>query len=507
MIEKFKNKSFISLWILTTLSFYLIIISAFRGMVKESFIATVFFVPCLIAIIFLLSKKQCTISDKKLIFFQIFAHIYSLATIIIIISTYQTAFFWDIGRLLNDATSIVLEGSNPTIEYYLRYPNNQFWLSFLVVFFNFCKYVLHIITPDGLRIASTIMSVVFIRLTYLFMFLSAKQVFGNKKARFFDILAMMFIPPYLYAQFAYSDTIGILLVSILIYIFLIFRKNKLSFNNYRFWIFITIFAILVSLIYHIKIMALIVVIAIFIAEIINKNTQIKNIMSRTVIITTMSALFIFIFSLPIESITKVDNARADEFKFPTSHWVMMSMNASGGYNPQDVIFTKELGNYQAKKEGTQKQIIDRAKEKGFLGLLKHITDIKLLRQWGNSLLAGDDYISRSPSNQNSFFERLFGIKQFDNDARYHWICLIFSWIFYALLLLGCFISILFSYKTKKLNFLQIAILGMFLFFSIWECNSRYLLVFVPVLLLCSFMGWNYMRNYLLKNNNRIKKLF
>ena len=507
MIEKIKNKSFILIWGIIAISFYFIFISAIKGMFQSSFAATILFLPCLVAIVLILTIRKRILSDATLLRIQIIFHILSLLLMIVIAIYGAVNFSWDWGKLIADATGIILNGKIPyNPEYYLRYPNNQFWLTCLTIFFSFCKNVFHVTTSDGLRCASVILSILFVRLTYIFLFLSSKLIFETRRARIFDILSIMFVPLYLYAQFAYSDTVCLLLVSILIYIFLLSRKKQLHIKSIKHWIIIFGISIIVALIYHIKIMALIVPIAMAIYEFIDLKTDFKNTCLKYLTITMMSISLIFILSIPIVSIIKLDTSEQYKYKFPPTHWIMMALNTTGGYNSEDRNFTQNLPDYETRKTKNKEVIKERLDNMGIKGIIKHTLDVKLVRQWGNAVLAGDDYISRQPVFPESLVENIFGQKQFGNEARYHWICLLFAYIYYILMIIGCISSIILSFKNRRLYFSQITILGIFLFFSIWECNSRYLLAFTPVLLLNSFIGWVQIRDYLFKNTNKIKKL-
>ena len=79
-------------------------------------------------------------------------------------------------------------------------------------------------------------------------------------------------------------------------------------------------------------------------------------------------------------------------------------------------------------------------------------------------MAGDDYAGRFPVDENGIWQRVFTFHGSD-----HWIGLIYSWLYYIVLI-------------------RIALFGIILFLSIWECNSRYLVAFIPVLIMTSADG-------------------
>ena len=60
-------------------------------------------------------------------------------------------------------------------------------------------------------------------------------------------------------------------------------------------------------------------------------------------------------------------------------------------------------------------------------------------------------------------------------------------------MIGMLFSAMLSVKKEtadqKLLVGRIAVFGLFVFLSIWECNSRYLLTFTPIMILVAADGW------------------
>ena len=102
-------------------------------------------------------------------------------------------------------------------------------------------------------------------------------------------------------------------------------------------------------------------------------------------------------------------------------------------------------------------------------------------------MAGDDYAGRFPVDENGIWQRVFTFHGSD-----HWIGLIYSWLYYIVLIVGILLSGIFAIRRTneqhKMLVLRIALFGIILFLSIWECNSRYLVAFIPVLIMTSADG-------------------
>lgn len=118
---------------------------------------------------------------------------------------------------------------------------------------------------------------------------------------------------------------------------------------------------------------------------------------------------------------------------------------------------------------------------------KHILYTKQLRTWTNSCIAGDDYVSRKPIYENSLCQKIFS-----QNGAWHWICLLCAWLAHITVLTGLVLSAVFSRKKavseQKMLAGRIAVFGLFLFLSIWECNSRYLFTMIPVMILAAADG-------------------
>ena len=87
---------------------------------------------------------------------------------------------------------------------------------------------------------------------------------------------------------------------------------------------------------------------------------------------------------------------------------------------------------------------------------------------------------------------------------------LYSWPYYAMIILGLVLSGFSAFwkKTEESSVFSIGrltLLGIFLFLSLWECNSRYLVCFLPVMILVSadglMEGWKLLEKRLGKRQN------
>ena len=72
--------------------------------------------------------------------------------------------------------------------------------------------------------------------------------------------------------------------------------------------------------------------------------------------------------------------------------------------------------------------------------------------------------------------------------------------YYVVTIIGLIISYLVRKKDDDINVLSMMIILMlFIFLTIWECNSRYVVQILPIIILLSMTGWiNVVEKYLIK---------
>ena len=439
-------------------------------------------------------RDRSVISDDCLKKLQIIAHVISFLLMLVIVWYGQVELTWDWGRVIRTAYRITTGNYNDDIEYYLRYPNNQFWLAVLTVYFKTVQQIL----PGrgnylkGLKYASALLSISFVRLSILCFYLGAKMSFGTRHARVLDIALLSFGPIYLYAGFAYTDTFGLLCVSLLILSYLKLRTTPPTGRKY--YLLLILYALAAALTFRGKVMSFIVFLATILEALLHQKTCFRSAVRQVSVSVLLCALFIVVLPLPIQTFTLLPNDRSKKEQFPPIHWIVMGFNHYGGYDWEDVEYSIDLESYDARKAALQARLVERLKNRTFLENIRFIFHKELNRTWGNPLLAGDDYMSRSALFPESFVQRFWG---WYGDL--HEYCLVPAFAFWLILLSGCLLSGVFSWKSGSLDYLQLSVLGVFVFLSFWECNSRYLFTFTPAIFMCAYSGWLNTSSWAMRN--------
>ena len=482
----------ISNWIYLVF-FYCVAIVGITATVKESYIAGFLAIPSITVLVWLYSKYVRCNKEFNYTMMWIVLQAISLVLMCIITFKLQVEPSWDWGNLLNSAYIFLKDGIIDNEIYYARYTNNQFWLTALIYLFKGVRFFVPDATFSVCKSVSMIVSVVFVEITITFLYLIARKLWGNKIALIFGTACIACLPFYLYAQFLYTDTPTIMLISITIYLYLQYAESRKQ------WMHSILIGVIGALILKTKIMGFILIIAILIDMILRSKDIKKTLVNIGICVLAMIVVIVPLNKLVSASIP-ISAEMQERYEFPPTHWIMMGLGGVGGYNGNDVYFTHIQETYDSKVDANITEIKKRLNDKGVQGVFQHILSTKASRTWGNPCLAGNDYTGRNPIIKGGKFQNIFTL-----SGKWHWICLAYAGIYHIMMLVGLLINGIIAVKKKNMCkglFLRIALIGIVIFLSIWECNSRYLVIFLPVLLLVSFWGYHELQEIILKH--RIK---
>lgn len=458
-----------------------ILVLATWNMIEQTPFTILFLVPTVALLIYFLKKIFKTTKDINYKKLWIVVQVVSAILMIVVAFCLEVIFSWDWGQLIITASNIVDTGIIDNAEYYARYPNNQFWLMLLIWFFKFVKVFIPSADIGVLKDISIVLSCIFVQLTILIIYKIARLVWNEKKAFFVGLMAVMCVPLYLFAQYAYTDTSGMLVGALMVYLYLKMRQAK----GIKKKGLLALLGIAAALTYEIKVTVFII----FIAIILDSMTRIKDIKEyalKAIIVVAVLTISIVSINKVVSLNIQIDKETAENAKFPLTHWVMMALNDFGGYVQSDVEYTKSYYSYEDKKKANIKEIKKRAKNFGVSGIVKHVGYTKIIRTWGNSSLSGDEYVNRYPEHPEGISYNLLALGGKNSE-----LSRIYMNIYYFVLIAGILLSALLSIRRKEeqpLLVARIAVFGLMLFMCIWECNARYLAALLPILILTSADG-------------------
>lgn len=433
------------------------------------------FLSCCILIVMFGKKVYDAIDEKKLMTAYVVLSIICAGVMLYIAWNLRVSYenTWDYGKIVNDAIHLAKRQELDNWNYYSRYPNNLMLLCLLREFFKGMLHIFPSISSYGLQSCSIVLNWILIQFSLIVVYRTLQMLWGKKKSALAGIVMLLSSPMYLYASIAYTDTFSFPFVVGQFYFFVRFQKELKK----RRWLYFA-FAVLLGCIgFKLKMTIVFVLIAIVINLFLQADW--KKLITGICVVAVLGVLVTNILGNFLISQTGVTEESLDRYQFPYAHWVMMTLKWEGGYNQEDVDYTASFENYDKKNEADIREIKKRIQKMGFSGFVYHVFVKKIIRTWGSGSMAGDDYISRQPLKKNKL-QSLLCI-----NGKYHKIYLIYAQSYHLLMLFWMFVSILLRWRqteTDEENVLVTTIWGLAIFLCIWECNSRYLVQMLPLML-------------------------
>ena len=370
------------------------------------------------------------------------------------------------------ALDSVFKTSSEYNFYFLRYPNNQMLLLLETAWFMILKGFGSV----NFLYWNMVLNILAIDIGIILCMVLVKRKYGKRAAVFFQVMAFLFIPFYTYIPFVYTDTLVLPAVAGLLLCYQLIEEN---FN--RKGIKIYVLACIMGLVtwagFELKPTVAIITIASVFHMVIVKGWK-KGIIATSAIMlvfgTCMKA-----YNVVINEVNIVDQADYDKENFPYSHWIMMGLKGAGNYNLEDREYTSSFATKEEKQKGNMEMIKKRLKDYGITGLFAH-QYIKAVNTWSNGKYDMDFHLQRQPVRK-SWLQAVF-FKKGKFYPLYNLCCTIYHWT--LLVFIG--ISVVYGLAKRETNsaaMWRLALFGLFLFLSIWETKSRYVMHFVPVMML------------------------
>ncbi|EIB6796399.1 hypothetical protein BUK51_RS13860, partial [Enterococcus faecalis] len=419
---------------------------------------------------------------------------------IIIVAVTTAPIGWDVGSIFNGLKN--LDVTNESISNYLSmYPNNSF-------FFFLMLGIINLVNHFSPNIGNTwlfwqLLNIVVLDTGIGVLTVAANRLFSKRVSYLVLYLSMFSLALSPWLLVLYTDSLSFMFVSLvlLVYSFL-GKKNKHHF------ICILFLGILCGITFLIKPSAIIFLIAwtivfivIFVANY-KKNRKYVNILSVCLFVIGMvSSVTTFTIYKNQQTVIQYDK----EKQFPMTHWMMMGLTGSGGYNSQDVSTMSKLKTTKERKEYAGKTIKKRLQDYGVGGYLKFI-----IKKHFNNTDRGDfgwgrDGTPQKPENKSkSKFQSFFRDFYYQQGKRTRTLRFYMQilWIF---TLFGMYLTTV-SFDKKQISYreiiIKLTIIGAMMFLLLFEGGrSRYLIQFLPFFYLLSAIGWE----SVLTATNRRKK--
>lgn len=384
---------------------------------------------------------------------------------------------WDYSRVLVQARELALGNYGFPEYFYDLYPNN---IGLTLLMGAIFKLVNIFTDRDIIYLGVAIMfNILMINASIYVLYKLIYKLFGLSRATMFTIFVIMITPFYSYSQIVYTDTTTMVFpIAMLLMLYNYINSEKR--NKYIYLICIGIIGVIGTIL---KTNIVICLIAIFIYLILT-NKLIIGVKNCVII----SIPFVIIISIYQSLVPKFIPIEYKEAGLPYTHWVMMGLKGPYGfYDSDDVKFSKGIKLEQG-KEATREANISVIKERlnnyGVKGCLE-LVNKKVETTWGDGTYFAPNKLSRFPIGENNVRKYVIG----DKKAAFVYI----SQFSHVIILITILIGAIKAYKkpTDFVKVIHISIFGVFLFLILWETRSRYLICYLPVMILACSYGIDY----------------
>ena len=388
------------------------------------------------------------------------------------ISAFVVKFFavkqsWDPGELYNLSTAVAsgdgLSQDDSYYYYFSAYPFQVF-----VGYFNgyYLKTMHHLCGLGDLKLL-LLLNAFYVNGAILFTYLYVRRIFNKKSAMFLLWMVPFFLPLLLYIPIVYTDTSSMFYLAGAFFFSTLFLRERRSMKWAMLWA--GLFMIFMTTASLFKVTSLIYLVAVFLYLLLVK----KAFRPKKLAVLVVAALVIL---LPIRvAVGAFTDLRVNkDWEYPKIHWVFMGMYGRGGFNYYPSRFI-----YDAQKEGGDvaamitEEIKKTAQERGVGGFAELYSN-KLSDTWNDGSYFVFEKLSREPQNKDS------AVYDFVMNRYKNVFCYAMDVVALSRTILLFAMAIVARKKRDWSATLKMAVIGVMLFFLVWETRSRYILNFLPL---------------------------
>ncbi len=302
-------------------------------------------------------------------------------------------------------------------DYYDWFPNNLGGLSLLHLFLRAGS----LFTSDYFMIAA-VGNEILLLLTYLFISLSARKLWGSSCGVIALVMAGSMAPLLFMTDAFYTDSLSIVFPVLLFYLSLKIGEAR----GGRLWGWCILSGIAVAFGGFVKSTVFIMALAIFFSFLFQKKWKKAAAYFVWVAVICAAASFLshwYFYTYHLDSeLARIKNT-------PYSHWVMMGLAGEGGYNPGDYEFTRSFPEPEERDQAIKEEIRKRISQRGAMGMAE-LYAVKLSKCFGDGTLGLSDFLDDSPENRTVLHD--FLLYEGNQYALYHGFCCL---MLYGVLLL------------------------------------------------------------------------
>ena len=379
---------------------------------------------------------------------------------------------WDFGIVFSAAKEYVLNGTMPG-EYFTQFHNNAPMYLLLVAFFK----LLHAFGAENFMPFALVLNNLLINASLLALYWALRQLYGAKNALFGLAGAFLFLCFLMYGPILYTDTATMPFPILALALWL--RVRRLPWGKGA-ALRCAAVGLLAAVGAWLKLTVAIMLIAVLIDAALGmaRGAGWKRagcaLAAFAVLYGGLSAAALHAAWLP-----KYEK----ENSIPYLHWVMMGLYDDGGYNDAAYKLTLQGDTYEERLEIDKKEITRKVREMGPAGLAAHAAN-KLIFTFGEGMYHAPIKLDLGAVHQNPL--QMYFIQGKQHLGRTAYATLAVQLALLAGLCLAAARAA--RFRAHGATVARVAVFGLLLFLLLWETRSRYLMNFLPVLLLAAFPG-------------------
>lgn len=383
---------------------------------------------------------------------------------------------YDIGALFYGAVEWTETGSFETYyEYFAMFHNNFGGLVLFRLWFGMMK----LIGAADYFFAACLLNSL---LSLAAMFLTAScagRLFGTRGRMTALFLFFISLPFYFIAPAFYTDALTMVFPPLILRLWLYARDRKDILQKLACFV---LMGIALALGYGIKATVLIMLIAVVIEGMLYDSWK------AWLPLAAIAAALTVCVSLAVNSVVyfHVGRDEAQKRQVPITHWIMMGLDGWGGYNGKDYAFTKSFDDPAERKLAISRMISQRLRNMSFSDA-SELFDCKLDLVWCDGTYGLSDCLG-CPHDSDNFLHEFLAKRDGAPREVYKHICTAVLAAMYLLLIFSCVSDIFSNGQSVQLLAPRLALLGVFLFFLVWEARWRYFSSYVPIVMLCAVTG-------------------
>lgn len=356
--------------------------------------------------------------------------------------------------------------------YAAKYPNAWGMIYLQIPFFALWK-----LFTGGVSVyAGQTFNVILIQLSVIMTFLTGERIFKlNSQRLFCGIISALMPVMLLYTPFFHSDTAGMIFVSCTLYFLTLAVKEKSKTKSVVYALIASLFIALGNTVKGSIAVMLISAMIFFVLKMGVKRGAILSLAAVMLFIGVSKAAYYGGLAMGIS-----DEKMVDRYRFPVTHWIMMSLNSEyKTHVDEDVDFTMSFDTYDAKKQANIREIKARLKNISTPYEACKMAYHKVARTWDSGGFSYGKYLSRSDPTG--------GLREVLNSS------LLGSYVdgYHSAMLIAMAFGAVYAAGKRRhsaLFFSIVTLTGVILFFLIWENPPRYIVTFIPVIMLLCTAG-------------------